>query len=339
MLTFKIYKSGCVLIDDSGAWYLNFSIDKNSVEFISKVPLVEKKSLQNLNLLTLIDLTDILYKKVTANNVQDSLEEAFPAIRKDDIYFDYQSQESSVISIIGKKKITHLTSEHNKVFSASNSIRLLPTVKNNFNEVVSNERLYEIAMAYFIKEVEFSHNFQQILENAKNHTFNARFFELTKWSAIAVFLIGLLINFFYHEQYRSELEEARILTQTNKNLNSKIEALQKQVDSDNILLAGNNTNDINSVRIFNNLIVEYQDIKFFELSFSPIKNKLSKDQDLRIEEGKVFISGSTRSEKNLNTFIESTRKLKMVNDISILSIDDNGVDIEFDLDIRINEIE
>ena len=338
-MAFKIYKPGCILIEDSGAWYLTFTVEKNSIEFISKVPLVEKKSLLNLNLLTIINVTDILSKKVTANNIQDSLEEAFPAIRRDDLYFDYQSQENPVISIIGRKKMSYLISDYNKVFSTSNSIRLLPTVKNYSNEEISNEKLYEVAMAYHIKEVVFSHNFHQILDSAKNHTFNARFFELTKWSAIAVFLIGLLVNFFYHEEYRSELGEARILTQTKKNLDSKIEVLQNQVDSDNILLIGNNTSDINVVRILNNLIVNHTDIRFTEVSFSPVKNKLSSDQDLRVEEGRVFISGETKSESQLNALIESFKKENIVDDISILSMDDTQINLLFELDIKINETE
>ncbi len=122
--------------------------------------------------------------------------------------------------------MSYLISDYNKVFSTSNSIRLLPTVKNYSNEEISNEKLYEVAMAYHLKEVVFSHNFHQILDSAKNHTFNARFFGLTKWSAIAVFLIGLLVNFFYHEEYRSELGEREFSPKQKKISILKFEVLQ-----------------------------------------------------------------------------------------------------------------
>ncbi|MGB5982071.1 MAG: hypothetical protein WBG46_08000 [Nonlabens sp.] len=333
----KIYKPGCVLIDNSGTWYLDFNFEGNSVEYVSKNELSEQKSLLLLDLLVIIDISDILSKKVIANNVQDSLEEAFPAIRKDDIYYDFQNLEQSKISILGRKRMAQLVSNNSKVFAAIKSIRLAPTLKSGTDNNLGKEKLYEIAMAYHIKEVSFSHNFQGILDDARNQTFNTRFFEFTKWSAIAILLIGLVVNFFYHEKYRSNLEEAKIITQTNKNLDAKIEVLQKQVDSDNILLAGNNTDDINIVRILNNLIVSHTNIQFTEVSFSPVKNKLSSDQDLRVEEGRVYISGKTNSEKKLNALIESFKEEQIVNDVSILSMDESKMNLAFELDIRLNE--
>ncbi|WP_124981833.1 hypothetical protein [Nonlabens xiamenensis] len=289
--------------------------------------------------LLILKSKEIITEIVVSSNPQDALEEAFPAIRTTDIYFDYQSLNCNVISIIKKSYLKSLIDKHNLPKRYINHIRLAPslTAISTSNQDFTDGELAEIGLGMRLKSVNGQSNLDALEKNFQEKLFNKRFFEVVKWSAITVFLVGLLINFFYHEQYRKELETVKISAQSFKNIDQKIQNLQEEVKANRLILNSDNSEDIELIRFLNSIMLFDEEIKFNTVEYQPLKSKIKVDQELRIQQNELILSGVTTSKILLNDYLAFLKEQDLISEVLVQSINEDAGKVDFKILVRLDE--
>jgi hypothetical protein len=328
-----------VIVDNTTVIGYDFKLNKDELEFEKKYEVTEKDFFHFKTAILIINTSDVLHQHVESENFQDALEEAYPAIKISDIYHDFQNVNSKIVSVVKKVTLDKLLSNdslHKKYFSA---IRLGPSVAAISSEriEVSDEEMSSYAIATYIKHLDVSTNLIDINNGFKNSIFNKRFFEITKWSAIAVFLVGLCINFYFHEHYRKELDRATITARSFKDIDKKIESLQESVSSNEQLLGSDNTDDINKLHQINEILLADENIRFIKLNYQPLKSALGSDQMLRLNNNKIIIEGYTPDKSVLNNYMDFVRDQNMIKEVSVLLITEESNKVLFKIQISTNE--
>lgn len=299
----------------------------------------EKDQFHFKDALLVIKTNDVVQQEILSKNALDALEEAFPAIRASEIYYDYQNIQKSIISIIKKIHLDELLNKHGISEKYISHLRLAPSlhaISSNESALEINE-LVELAVASIIKDLPRQYNFEDLETLFKDRISNKRFFEITKWSAIAVFLIGLTANFFYHEKYRKQLDEARIGLQSYKNIDKKLATVKSSLEANELLISSDNSSDMNTLRSINNWIVNQVGISFDQVTYQPLRSKINNDQEVRLEKNQILIEGKAKTSNQLDEFISFLKVQSSINDCSVISIEELSKFVNFKLELTLDE--
>lgn len=329
-----------VILDDSGMCAYEFKIKNNQLEFIKKYEVDLSDSFHFKEAVFIIDTKDVISKKVLSSSAGDALVEAFPAIRASEVYYDYQNVIEPIISIIKKSALEEIIKRHELNTKFPSTLRLgktLATIQEGSKEL-NQQELAEYALGLHIKNIKGDYNFSDLTLEFKNQLFNKRFFEITKWSAILVFLLGLMINFFYHERYRKELEEIRVSAQSFKNIDDKIQSLKQSVDVKTALVNSDNTADVNTLRNIHRLIMLEESIGFTNIEYQPLKSTLQANQDLRIRTDQIIIKGTAKEKSVLDKYLMTLKKDDFIKEMSVVSIIESTSSIQFELLLKLHEV-
>lgn len=333
-------KSSVLVLDDTETKAFDFKIEGNQLSIIKEYEISDKDSLHFKNVILLINTKEVISKAVLSETAQDALEEAFPAIRSSDVFYDYQNVQEPVISIIKKSALNDLITKHDIPEKYVSFIRLSKTLHTLTNDTIENDSsktFAELAVASQVKNLKNHHNFTELQNEFQYRLSNKRFFEITKWSAILIFLVGLTVNFIYHEKYRKQVDELKITAQSYKNIDAKLKTIEESVNANELLISSNNTDDINLIRTINNWIVNKEGIKFKEVTFQPLRSKISSDQKLRLDGNVIFIVGSAKENSSLEKFITYLKQQKRIDRCNVISIDESMNLVNFELEVTLNE--
>ncbi|WP_397301585.1 hypothetical protein [Nonlabens ulvanivorans] len=328
-----------IYIHAGGLSAYKFSLKKNELLFIGELQPIKKDSLFLTNNLLIINNTSVITKSVDSKTLEYAFEEAFPAFKKSDLYYDYQIGDNSKLSIITKEAFSKLTTQFDLKNLFTSKIRLGTSV-NSFTDMDCNPiGLCEYALVSELKKINQENNLDKETASLKKIRFNKRFFEFTKWGAIAFFLIGLVFNFHFHEKYRNELNEANTLAKSYKGIDEKLEKLTIAVNSNNQLVNSNNRDDINRLRFLNEIILMAgSDISLSQFVYQPLRTKLNQDKEIRLLDNQVKISGNASSKAQLDTYMTDIKDSDSINQLKILNINQETKFIEFELLIELNDV-
>jgi len=314
-----------------------FSLEKNQLVFIEEINSSKWDNLYLSTSLLLINSNEVVSKNVVSNNVEHAFEEAFPAFKKSELFYDFQEGEYNKLSIIKKESFDRLNDcfEFTKLFATT--IRLGSSANSFDSKELSPIQLSEYALASLIKKVTHENNLTQAHNDFKNLRFNKRFFEFAKWGSITFFLIGLMLNFHFHEKYRNELNEVKNLAQSYKGIDDKLEKLTTTLNTNKQLVNSDNQSDINRLRFLNNLILKSNHkITFSNYRYQPLKTNFKQGKKVRLDENKLEITGIANNRIDLDYYVNIIRKSNQVKDLVISNINQDSKQIEFELIIHLD---
>jgi len=179
-------------------------------------------------------------------------------------------------------------------------------------------------------------NFTEVLSETKKEFNQMQLFFYGLRGAIAILLIGLLINFFYFNEYYNFVKEHE--NTENTQLKAVLNPLKSQVDRLDKLTNQILENRGSSTSFLINDVIESlpESIKLSTLAFQPLAKRIRKNKPIELILNVITVKGNSYSEEafaNWNTEIE---RLEWVDKIVIKKFDAVASDAhEFELEIQL----
>jgi hypothetical protein len=330
-----------LFIDNDVLILYNFVRINNLIEWVDSRSLEEKESFHFAQTICVVNTTDVLTATTTAKTIDQALEEAFPAFKKTDLYIDFQYSNSNSIAIIKKDKLDVVLKKHQVISLNPLQIRLGTTVcaveEGLDHSDLSHSKIAELAVVSFITEQPYENNLDGLAVRFRESRTNKRIFEITKWSAILVFLVGLLVNFYFHEHYRKELGMIQQQQVSIKELDEGIERLSNKIKTKEYLLQSNNSSDIDLLRYLNNHLAATGNVLLEELTYQPTRSSIENNEELKLHENRVKIIGKATTKKDFNTYVIHLEQLNSIQKVEILSVEETSRTIAFELQIQLGD--
>lgn len=329
-----------VLLEDDSFVAYDYKVKNDLLVLDKKYEVTDDASFHFRNAILVINTADVLSQYVDSENAMDALEEAYPTINISDVYFDYQNTKNKVITLLKKAVLQKLFQDYSIEKKYFSHVRLGPSLSSihSSSQQLTSVEMSSYAIASEIKDLVVQNNLKELLNGISHEVYNKRFFEITKWAAITLFLVSLSVNFYYHEHYRNELASLTIRAQSFKNIDKKIDALQESVNANQQLLNNDNSSDINLVRGINELLLNFQEIRFNKLSYQPLKSGLSDNQSIRLSENQIVVEGLTPNKIILDNYIKFLNTHFVVAETSVLLISEDSDKVAFKILVTTNEI-
>lgn len=330
-----------IFIDSDGLTLYEFTKVNNIIELVNSREIEEKESLHFNKAICVINTKDVLTSKTQATTLDKAFDEVFPAFRKADLYIDFQQSEVSQIAIIKKEKLIEVLNHYNISSLYPLQIRLGSTVCSIENlsgqNSAFNSKIAELAVASLITEQSIENNLDGVELRFRESRKNKRLFEIMKWSAILVFLVGLLINFYFHEYYRKELGLIQQQLVSINKLDEDIEQISNKIKTKEFLLRSDNANDINTLRYLNNHLAATGKVALDQLTYQPLRSGIENNEELKLYNQIVWIIGKASSKGDFNDYVNRVEKLKSIKKVEIISVEETAKNILFELQIQLED--
>ncbi|WP_347922497.1 hypothetical protein [Pontimicrobium sp. SW4] len=237
---------------------------------------------------------------------------------------------SSILKHIESDKI--LTS--NAIISTRNSkienvqkITEEKTITYNVNGIKSSSReLLSLAGALqtIVNQKITSSNLNILKEFQINRFKEIRFFKLFSSSAIAFFLVVLLINFLFYNNYYTKVNSLSLISNSNQTLQQKIITLTNEVDeiqkiTEDLLAISNSK----SSYFINDIIKSIPEtILFSNLDYHPLSKKIQKNKLIEVDSESIFLTGESIHSDNFTKWINDLERKKWINTITVSDYND-----------------
>ena len=330
-----------VYIASDGVIVYEFTRTKDLLELVDRRSLEDKESFHFDNVIGVINTNDVLTSLVDAHDLESAFLEAFPAFKQKELYIDFQKSASQKVAIIKKEKLEALIEKHDLEQLHISQWRLGTTVSalyTDFNDThFETSDLAELAVASFITQQVQENNFDGLEVLFRESRTNKRTFEIIKWSAIAVFLVGLLVNFYFHEHYRKELGLIQQQQVSTKQLEENIQLLQDEIKTKEFLLRSDNSTDINRLRFLNNHLAATGNVVLQLLTYQPSRSSIENDEKIKLHENRVIVIGKAAAKTDFNAYINHLEQLTSIHKVSIINVEESIRQITFELQIQLED--
>ena len=313
----------------------------NNVAFGSEEPSVSRFSMALSKNILHMDNEAVLSKAVAATTLEDALVEAFPAIRQSDYYFDFQSSEQNIISIVRKKVLDDFLSllpPEQKLFSSiriGKSFQSIDTNKRKTSDLKENS---ELLTASEVAGLPYASNVSSLEKEHRSLWLNERLFQFLKWFSLAFFLVALTVNFMIGEGLRTEVMELELLESGNRQLTEKVDALRRENASISQMLEASNHSDRSRIRLINEIILATgRDIRLEQLVYQELESQLEPNRQAMVDSNKVRIVGRSIGRNSFEPFVEKVGNISQVSDVDVIKAEESANGIEFELLISLDE--
>ena len=314
---------------------------KESVTFVSEESSVSRFSMALSKNILHIDNDGVLSKAVAATTFEDAMVEAFPAIRQSDYYFDFQSSQQNIISIIRRKALDDILGQlpaEQKLFSSiriGRSYQSIDTDKRESSDLKENS---ELLAASEIAGLPYQSNISPLEREHQNLWLNERLFQSLKWFGLVFFLIALTVNFMIGENLRTEVKELELLENGNRQLTEKVEALRRENASISQMLDASNRSDRSRIRLVNKIIVATgPEIRIGQLFYQELESQLEPNREALVESDRIRITGYSIGRIGFEPFVDRLGSIPQVRDVDVMEARESANRIEFELLINLDE--
>lgn len=179
-------------------------------------------------------------------------------------------------------------------------------------------------------------NFSSTTTEAKSEFNQMRFFYYGLRSALAILLIGLMVNFFYFNTYYSFVKQHD--SAENTQLKAVLNPLKTQVDRLDKLTTQILKNQGSSTSFLMNTIIESlpESIRLHALSYQPVAKRIRKSKPVELDLNRITIKGNAANQDAFADWNKELESLKWIDQVVIKKFEASASNThDFEIQIQI----
>lgn len=159
--------------------------------------------------------------------------------------------------------------------------------------------------------------------------------------ALAIFMAGLLLNFFLFDHYSSKFDELSEHASYNSMQIKKLEELKEEFSRKELFYSDGNYANSTAISFYADRLAEKipNTILLEKMAVNPVQKLTSKNKHAGYRSNIIHIKGQTGKEKSLNAWIAELQKLNWIEEVVIVDYiyKGSGKPAKFELDITVKD--